>query len=379
MEFKLTPFRAIAAGAILLAAGFLFPSFRQARAPQVTLKAPPQAGGTGGMVETLPAPFQDEIQAAEAPSAGGGEDFSAASEVGGEPIYGPEARSGAPVGDEYSGSAFPSGAAFGQQGMSSSYSTGPGSSSPGAGGRLSGMKAGSAAGLTGEKTKSGSAATTALVNDKTSRVRTGDSPSHGHGESGASGAGSPPGVPAATSGAGSRGQARPANPLKAPGASNPSAQQSSEQSSPSSSNSAAAGKLSSEIIQRAGTISVEINRSGGYRFDGRNDCYGFVRRVWDPVLTGKGLRPLPVSDVASQNWAPITAWAQLTPGDVLATHQGHMWGASWHGGLFFGMVGGKAYSFDNSPSNKGGAYPRIAPSGVFRYYYLPTHKLLGGR
>jgi hypothetical protein len=380
MEFKITPARAIAAGVLLLAAGYLFPSIRQARAPQapVTLEAPPQAGGTAGVWKAGPAPLFGEIQEAGSQSAGGGEDVSAAAEAGGEPIYGPEAGAGLPEEEGYSGSALPAGTAFGQQGTGGSYSTGPGSASPGAGGRLSGMKAGSPAGLAGENAKAGSAAAKGMVNDLTSRVRPVSDPSNGHEGAGASGAGSPPGVPAAATGAGARSLSRSPNLSKAPRASNPSSPQSSEQSSPSSTNQAGAGKLSSEIIQRAGTISVEINQSGGYRFDGRNDCYGFVRRVWDPVLTGKGLRPLPVSDMVSQNWAPITAWTLLVPGDALSTHQGHMWGPNWHGGLFFGMVGGKAYSFDNSPSNKGGAYPRIAPSGVFHYYYIPTHKLLGG-
>ncbi len=137
--------------------------------------------------------------------------------------------------------------------------------------------------------------------------------------------------------------------------------------------------LSGRVMQRASSVSLEINRSGGYRMDGRNDCYGFVRRTWDPELKALGQRALPVSDYASRDWAPISSWSALVPGDVLSTHQGHMWGPNWHGGLFSGIVGGKPYSFDNSPSNRGGAYPRPAPSGVFRYYYIPTHKLLTGQ
>lgn len=134
--------------------------------------------------------------------------------------------------------------------------------------------------------------------------------------------------------------------------------------------------LSSKIMAKASQVSVEINRTGGYRMDGRNDCYGFVRRTWDPELASMKRKNLPVSDFASKDWAPVTSWSALVPGDVLATHQGHMWGPNWHGGLFAGMINGKPNSFDNSPSNRGGAYIRPAPSGVFRYYYVPTHKLL---
>lgn len=137
--------------------------------------------------------------------------------------------------------------------------------------------------------------------------------------------------------------------------------------------------LSSRIMTKASQVGGEINRSGGYRFDGRNDCYGFVRRTWDPELAAMRKPKLPVSDYVSRDWAPVTSWSALLPGDVLATHQGHMWGSNWHGGLFSGMVNGKPYSFDNSPSNRGGAYPRPAPAGLFRYYYLPTHRLLLGQ
>lgn len=137
--------------------------------------------------------------------------------------------------------------------------------------------------------------------------------------------------------------------------------------------------LSGRVMARASQVSAEINRTGGYRADGRNDCYGFVRRAWDPEMSAMGKRNLPVSDFVSRDWAPVTSWSAMVPGDVLGTHQGHMWGPNWHGGLFAGIINGKPHSFDASPSNRGGAYIRPAPSGLFRYYYVPTHKLLTGQ
>lgn len=134
--------------------------------------------------------------------------------------------------------------------------------------------------------------------------------------------------------------------------------------------------LETLIMKRAAQVAAQIHNSGGYRFDGSNDCYGFMRRVWDPVLGARGAPGLPVADFVSRNWQPIRSWSALRLGDVLATHQGHRWGEQWHGGLFNGFVSGKAYIFDNSYAN--GPMARVAPAGLFHYYYRPTHDMLGG-
>lgn len=131
---------------------------------------------------------------------------------------------------------------------------------------------------------------------------------------------------------------------------------------------------SDAVIQNAGKIGRVINSSGGYRFDGSNDCYGFVRRTWDPILSSHKLPPLPVSDYKSANWARISDWKALKSGDVLATHQGHMWGPNWHGGMFSGMNGSVPVILDNTPGRGVSSHA----NEMFSYYYLPTHLLLGG-
>ncbi|MBI3925965.1 MAG: transglycosylase SLT domain-containing protein [Armatimonadetes bacterium] len=137
--------------------------------------------------------------------------------------------------------------------------------------------------------------------------------------------------------------------------------------------------LQDQIMERARSIGGDINATGGYRFDGTNDCYGFVRRVWDPVLQEKGLSRLPVSDGPnSADWDRINDWGQLKPGDVLATSQGHQWGDRWHGGLYAGTdEQGRHQIYDNS-SGQGGAKLRVLPSNdFFTHFYRPTHELLG--
>lgn len=133
--------------------------------------------------------------------------------------------------------------------------------------------------------------------------------------------------------------------------------------------------LQDAVVARARKVAREINSSGGYRFDGWNDCYGFVRRVWDPILEKADSRKLPVSDYPSREWAPVTNWRKMTAGDVLATHDGHRWGASWHGGLSMGWKDGKAMIFDNSSSMDGA---HIRANQIFRYYHVPTHRRLTG-
>ena len=133
------------------------------------------------------------------------------------------------------------------------------------------------------------------------------------------------------------------------------------------------GRLSDEVLKKAFSVAGDINKTGGYRFDGTNDCYGFVRRVWDPILSAMGHAKLPVSDYPSSQWARITDWNKLHPGDALATAQGHFWGAHWHGGLFKGMKNGTPMIFDNTPSHNGAS---VHSNEVFTYYYIPTHQLL---
>ena len=141
--------------------------------------------------------------------------------------------------------------------------------------------------------------------------------------------------------------------------------------------------LSFWVMRRAFAVGRKINGTGGYRFDGHNDCYGFLRRVWSPVLRFyKGQRRssvarLPVSDIGSGAWKRITNWNELRPGDLLATAKGHKWGADWHAGLYYGKVRGVHKIYDNSGrSSMGGAYVRAHPPGMFKYYYAPVHKLL---
>lgn len=136
--------------------------------------------------------------------------------------------------------------------------------------------------------------------------------------------------------------------------------------------------LSHWVLKRAYLIGRQINRTGGYRFDGVNDCYGFMRRAWDPILRFYKKGPLPTGDYVSRSWQPIRNWNDLIPGDVLGSHQGHAWGPQWHGGLYFGKFKGRHWIYDNSGRHSmGGAYIRPLPRpGYFAYYYVPTHKLL---
>ncbi len=128
----------------------------------------------------------------------------------------------------------------------------------------------------------------------------------------------------------------------------------------------------------------------GYCGDGYNDCYGFVRRVWNPFLAGMTAAcrktagmgtstALPVGDAPDSLWAKITDPTMLISGDVLATAQGHAWGNKWHGGLFAGGATSKGfyYYFDDEPSGATSAIKRSTTGwNGFRYYYKPTHYLL---
>ncbi|MCX5790018.1 MAG: hypothetical protein NTX64_16170, partial [Elusimicrobia bacterium] len=134
--------------------------------------------------------------------------------------------------------------------------------------------------------------------------------------------------------------------------------------------------LQKRVIAQAYQVAKQINSTGGYRFDGTNDCYGFVRRVWNPILSNLHDAAMPVDDYPDSKWARITDWKQLKPGDALATAQGHHWGGNWHGGLFYGMKGSTPTVFDDTPNPRGAS---IHSNEVFLYYYVPTHKLLAGQ
>jgi peptidoglycan hydrolase-like protein with peptidoglycan-binding domain len=137
--------------------------------------------------------------------------------------------------------------------------------------------------------------------------------------------------------------------------------------------------LSREVMKDARRVGNEINRTGGYRFDGTNDCWGFVRRVLNPNLKAKGLRELPVADAGTpsgrRNWDAITDWKKIPVGTPLSTHEGHAWGAQWHGGIFAGVKNGVPMIYDCSGS-RDGAYLRPMPPGLFKYFYAPAAKAL---
>jgi Ca2+-binding RTX toxin-like protein len=134
-----------------------------------------------------------------------------------------------------------------------------------------------------------------------------------------------------------------------------------------------------DIMQRARSVGDQINRTGGYRFDGTNDCWGFVRRALNPTLKTLGLDELPTGDagtpVGRRNWDRVTDWSKVPVGTPLSTHEGHAWGAQWHGGIFAGVRNGKPYVFDCSGS-RDGAYLRPMPAGLFKYFYTPVARQL---
>lgn len=202
------------------------------------------------------------------------------------------------------------------------------------------------------------------------------------GETGWAGAAASQGIgsmpSSASKGGGAGGGAAPAlSPAKGgkPSAAKPA--KPAKPSKPSKPSGAQGGALSKNVMRRAFKIARQINQSGGYRFDGYNDCYGFVRRTWDALLDAMKQKRIPVNDGPSSAWRPIRDWNDLEPGDVLATAQGHMWGARWHGGLYAGKRGGTHMILDNSGSLSAKFRPH--PPGLFKYYYSRTHDLLKKR
>jgi LysM repeat protein len=137
--------------------------------------------------------------------------------------------------------------------------------------------------------------------------------------------------------------------------------------------------LGNKVMGDAKQIGDEINRTGGYRFDGVNDCWGFVRRVLDPSLKERGLPPLPTADAGTpagtKNWNRISDWSKVPVGTPLSTHQGHAWGAQWHGGIFAGMKDGVPMIYDNSGSKSAQLRPLPNPE-YFKYFHVPSAQLL---
>jgi hypothetical protein len=132
-------------------------------------------------------------------------------------------------------------------------------------------------------------------------------------------------------------------------------------------------------------------RNRPYEYNGVGDCYGYCRQVWNAILSdgqehAEDYAPnqydqqrwldsksgIPVNTAPDTNWVQFSSPDVLLPGDLLATHQGHMWGPNWHGGIY----AGNGENWDCSKhSGLNGAYKRPLFSG-FHYYYKPLHDLL---
>lgn len=144
------------------------------------------------------------------------------------------------------------------------------------------------------------------------------------------------------------------------------------------------GPVSSDaVMNSAASVAQNINATGGYLFDGHNDCYGFVQRALNPLLTEQGLPKLPVNDYgtaqATRDWPAVTDWSQVPVGTPLSTHAGHMWGDAWHGGIFAGVQNGVPMMWDSS-SGTGGAYFRpVITSGPYAldHFHAPTADAIG--
>ena len=145
------------------------------------------------------------------------------------------------------------------------------------------------------------------------------------------------------------------------------------------------------MLTRANRI-AEQNRP--YVFNGVQDCWGYVRQVWNAILSDGGAHPedyppnnynrqrwlgltggLLVADAPNGDWVYISDKNALLAGDLLSTDQGHRWGDTWHGGIYAGKDSkGNFCDFDNTPyTERGGgdgAYYRIFYSG-FHWYYKP--------
>lgn len=155
------------------------------------------------------------------------------------------------------------------------------------------------------------------------------------------------------------------------------------------------GILLQEMVQSRAEGLLEWNRP--YTFDGVRDCYGYVRQIWNSILSAGNAHVsdffnysyeiarlrinvpggLPVDDYQSSDWEKITDLDELKTGDILGTTQGHSWGDAVHYGIFAGKSDDGSYmQWDcgtRAPAR--GAYKRtISPN--FKYFYRPVHDLL---
>lgn len=163
----------------------------------------------------------------------------------------------------------------------------------------------------------------------------------------------------------------------------------------------AAVSLQQMILRRCEGIGPK-NRP--YEFNGIGDCWGFVRQVWNAVLSDgrehtedygsgynkgrwvlAGSKYLPVNDASSsnKNWVKVTNFNDLPIGVPLSSHQGHAWGDTWHGAIYAGKANGKHMMWDCSGrSSRNGAYYRAiseSPKISNGYYYVPLYKRLKGK
>lgn len=194
-------------------------------------------------------------------------------------------------------------------------------------------------------------------------------------------------------------------------------------------------ELQRKVLERAQGIASH-NRP--YVFDGVGDCWGFVRQVWNAILSDGSTHPedyspcqgnkrwspkprrgcmtpcryhearmvwcptvppdpsvdnepmdrvgimsggLLVRDSVNPDWVRITDRDLLMPGDALCTEQGHRWGDDWHGGIYAGKENGvhKQWDCADPPEEAmSGAHHRNFYS-EFKYYYKPLHDLLARR
>ncbi len=158
-----------------------------------------------------------------------------------------------------------------------------------------------------------------------------------------------------------------------------------------STNGVVGAALQQAVLERAEGIAPH-NRP--YIFNGVQDCYGYVRQVWNAILAdgsahaedfwpngynrGRWLGVpggMPVADAPSSTWVYFSSPSELLPGDALATDRGHRWGDNWHGGIYAGKTAAGYRQWDNTTYNGDGAYNRPFWYG-FHYYYRPTHDLL---
>lgn len=132
---------------------------------------------------------------------------------------------------------------------------------------------------------------------------------------------------------------------------------------------------SEQVMANAAREAGEINSTGGYRFDGENDCWGFVQRAVNPVLAEKGLAPLPLADAGTaagaENWDPIQDWNAIPEGTPLSTEQGHAWGDKWHGAVFAGVHNGVPMMWDSTSETMQAQLRPIRP-GTFSHFYTPA-------